>query len=658
MAVEINIDLDSTKAHGKIEALEARLKAVNDNVDLDFDVDGDLKESIQEITDELNEIDIDVDYSDLQKAAALKAMLEGDIETDLNIDSDGIMREIEDGLDPPDIDHDEQARKFSSMEPEGARFERFEKRMKRWTEQRRTPSGAFAGKDYYRRFLKEQRAGGLNQVSVDLDGLKKDISRKVTTARVLEDQLGGKNYGKIGDPFGDRSYDSARLSRTRGLMKGRLNESLDFDFDLDMKDLPDVSKLIQGGLGGDDIESFSEKVRRMVPNMNTFYNILAALIPILVVVGTQALGVAAAMGAVAVAGASLIALGLVGHGDDMASSWREAKEQLSTLKEELFETFQPTMQTFAPIQARLFDVLPDMLDEVASSMEGLTVYSDTLFASMRGLSQWIANGFRGMADMAGIASQLALRFGDILGTNINQFFRFIVEEAYASQGMLIEVGSAFKDIAVAVYGIFKSLVQVLTVFSPLINILEIVETLMNNKVAVAIMTFIATISLLTVTVFGLTGAFAYLSSIWAGGFLATISASVMAIQGWIASSIAATLTTYGLSASIASAVSWATLGIGAFLGLAAAAAAVDGVNAQAETTMSKFSGGSGMPTGGAQYGSGGAGSGTTQNIVNHGDTYNMEVNGSVDNATEEGLRDMIASEGNISNARKPPSTGA
>jgi len=65
-----------------------------------------------------------------------------------------------------------------------------------------------------------------------------------------------------------------------------------------------------------------------------------------------------------------------------------------------------------------------------------------------------------------------------------------------------------------------------------------------------------------------------------------------------------------------------------------------------------------MPTGGAQYGSGGAGSGTTQNIVNHGDTYNMEVNGPVDSATEEGLRDMIVSEGNISNARKPPSTGA
>lgn len=626
MAVEIKIDLDSSKAHGKIEALETRLKAVNDSLDLDFNIDEDLKDNIQKLTEELKKIEIDVDYDDLERAAALKSMLQGDIDTDLNVNTDKALQEIQDSLDPPDgsgIDHDGQARKFAGQKGDDARFSRFMDSFKRWTSQPRMADGTFGPNSFKRDFLE------------------------------------GHRTSQIGDHRGVGSYAPGRLSRMQDAMRRR--RDMDFrtsglDFNIDS--LPDLGRddyITSPSKDGKMLSGLKKRFKSLIPSMNAFYQLLAISIPYLVVMGTQLAGIASAMGSVAVAGGAILALGLVGHGDDMASSWENAKEQLSTLKKELFETFQPTMQTFAPIQERFFDTLPSELDSVASAMEGLTAYSGTLFAALRGISDWVTNGIRGMVKYEDILSQLAMRFGELLGTNINQFFRFITKEAYTSQGMLIKVGSAVKDLIVGAYNLFKVVVRITAVFAPLIGVLSYVAGLLDNKLIVGILTFSVVAGATIYTVLALSNAFAVLGAVSVSGLIPALISLHGTMTMYIHQALATVMANHALAASIASVISVATLGVGAILGLGAALSAVNGMNAVADVRH-QMNGGAGGYSGGS-IGGGGAGGGTTQNIVNEGDTYNMEVNGDIDNPTEQGLRDIVVSEGKVSSTRGTPTIG-
>lgn len=658
MAVEINIDLDSSKAHGKIEGLRTHLNSLNDDLDLDFDIDDDLKDKIQKLTEGLRDINIDVDYDDLKRAAALKAMLEGDIDTKLNVDSDKALREIQDGLDPPSVDHDEQARKFSSQNGEGQRIERIMKRFQRFTGQPRNSDGTFASPINRRDFIRKQRNGGFSGISVDLGELKTDIQKKSTIAGGLKTRLNDKGYDKIGDPLGLNDYDSTRLKRIQSIMRERKSmgrRQSPRSFNLNMGSLPSLGRdnYMTSPRDGKVLDGLKKKIKGVIPDMNTFYNILAVLIPILVVFLTQLLGVAAAMGAVAVAGAAVIGLGLVGHGEDLADSWEGAKEQLGDLRDRMFEVFQPTMQTFAPIQERFFDTMPEELNQVASSMESLTVYSDTLMQSLAGISSWFANGFRGMADMEEIISQLALRFGSITGSNLNDFFRFIVEEAYAAQSMLIKVGQAFKDLMVIAYQLFKVLVAVLFAFKPLISVLGVVADLLDNKLAVGILTLLAVMGATIYTVLALSNAFVTLSAVSISGLIPAILSLHGTLTMYIHQALATVMANHALAASIATVISVATLGIGAILGLAAAMSAVNGMSSVAEVKHQMNGAGGGIPSGAGA----GTGGNSTQNIVNEGDTYNVEVNGPVDNATEQGLKDMYGTESYISGERDTPSVG-
>ena len=417
------------------------------------------------------------------------------------------------------------------------------------------------------------------------------------------------------------------------------------------------NKLRSGIRGGRIFKGFKKKMKGLLPSMTAFYNVLAAILPMLVVIGAQALGVAAAMGSVAVAGGSILALGLAGHGEDMASSWKKAKEQLSTLKEEMFNTFQPTMQTFAPIQARFFDMMPEQLNKVATSMEGLTVFSDTLFASFAGLTDFIADFFDVMVANEGIISQVTMRFGELLGSSILDFFTFLITEAFESQEMLIRLGTAFKDVIVGVWHLFKVVAQVVAALKPLAAVFGWLGKLLDNKLIVGILTFAVVLGGVVYTVMTLTGVLSGLVAIWNIGLISVILESVAALEVWIFQTIAAQMANYGLAASIASVVSWATLGVGALLAMGAAASAIGSINASMERTTNLGTGGGGIPTSGGGGFGGGAGSGTTQKTINQGDTYNIQVEGDVDNATEEGMRDIATSETNITASRATPEPG-
>jgi len=239
-----------------------------------------------------------------------------------------------------------------------------------------------------------------------------------------------------------------------------------------------------------DFTGFSESIKRFVPSMRSFYAIVAVLIPLIITFATQALGVATALGAVATAGAAVIGLGLIGHANSMGAAFAQAKYQLYQFKRELFEVFQPTARVFAPISAQFLDRAPQALNRVAHSMQGLAKYSDTIFAAFSGLSDWIAAVLDQMTAWEGVISQLAIRFGAILGQNIIEFFSFLLRQASDNQQTLINLGGALKDILGAIYNVSKAISTLVARLGFLWEGLAALTNLLNNRVVLGLITFL------------------------------------------------------------------------------------------------------------------------------------------------------------------------
>jgi len=230
---------------------------------------------------------------------------------------------------------------------------------------------------------------------------------------------------------------------------------------------------------------FGRAVARLKPDMTFWYDILAALIPMLAAFAVHVFGVAAAMGALAVAGAAVVGLGLIGYGEDMDAAWQNATSTLADFKKELFQVFQPSAQQLASISDEFFDFAPEAMRPIAESIAELAVFEDAIFAAFEGGSQFIADFFTTIADYEGIITQLAMRFGGILGTEIIDLFIWLTQEAYANQETLIALSRSAKYVGLAFYEVALMIAKFVATLEPLWVLLYKMSTLLGNKFAAA-----------------------------------------------------------------------------------------------------------------------------------------------------------------------------
>ena len=381
------------------------------------------------------------------------------------------------------------------------------------------------------------------------------------------------------------------------------------------------------------LKSITGLFKRMRPTIGNIYNIIATLIPIIIVLGAQLLGVAAAMGAVAAAGASVIGLGLLGHADSLSGSLSEAKQEASELGSELFEVFQPTAQQFAPIQAKAFDRVPDAIQPIAEEMEGLVAYEDTLFELGGMLAEGMAFSLDKIVENEEAISQLALRFTQIAGKQAASFGSFIFEEAKESQDALIQLASALKVVARFLFQILDVIVLAVTAFSPFVYILNVVASLMENDWVKSASVFILTIYLLVAAFAKLTLSIraAYLSMLKGNSIMLK---SAVAAYTAIQTKLKALAAQYMSTAAAASAAHVAMGAIGALsLGLGAFAVK-KGVGPLPSAS------GSNSPTDFGAGNGGGLGRGTSR-VYNDNRTYNIESGSNAALSDVKGMGESI-----------------
>lgn len=489
MTVDIAIDLKAQKAMRKLDALHARLATLNllsDDLDLgefEFDFDsGDLGKSIQGMVDSLEDMEDTISGMGDSFKDAMRD-LDFDVSIDANI-KDGPQR-----VSAPTVFSDEGGIGATS---DGGKSDGGGK------------SGATRRPPVQRIASRITEKYGLPDGALDLDSLRgmdrDDINNELARfkfrdhanlgkyfnpnrANLADDEKFGPNWRFTQDD--SQAWGGSSLSqvmgkvsdvntgrRTRGSFLSRMN-------------IP--NKMNRG------LNAFEESLKGMMPTMKKWWQLLALLIPLFIAAGVQALGVAAALGSVAVAGGAIIGLGLLGHAQDMGAAFEQAKLQVSQLKTELFETFQPAMQSFAGIQAGFFDYIPDQLTTVALKMRELTTYEDTLYnlfdAGVGGVEKFIDI----LVQNEEIISQLATRFAGLIGAGLLEFFEWLIQSASRNQDMLIKLGEALIKIGVVIYNLSMAVSHVVVAFLPLLNVLVFISELLNSDLVIGLITVVSTL---------------------------------------------------------------------------------------------------------------------------------------------------------------------
>lgn len=661
MTVSIDIDLNAKQAMEKIGRLKIALSSLDDDIgDLgsNFDLD-DMEAEIDSLDKKLSNLGDDVDLENI------------------NVNAEGSggdsMDSTKDDFEVPKYGHkfDEVARHFGderSVRPDLTYLTGEEQEM-----EIRDP---FPKSDSGSRYTPDDDSGSGSEKSTmgQVRDARENLNDVDTSTQYLSEYLDEWDSMDVGDIDEDITYQGKEGQRIGIGDPQRSDKAIDFDtlevpdgvaeamgmnsgdlgdgdgsmsvlgkeFDLSKRDsVPNIefgkatqkSAKISNNMG-----KVKKRMKGMVPSMQKWRRLLALILPMMVVMGTQAAGVAAAMGSIALAGAAIVGLGLGGHGDTMAESFREAKKEVGDLKEDLFDVFQPTMQHFAPIQEQFFDFAPGAMIPVADSLENLDVFEDAVFQAFSGMMNAVSSAIDLIVELQKPITQLAMRFGDIIATNIADFFRWLVVEASKNQDMLIRLGIAAERILITIYNLSKSFSGLVIALNPLLWIIMKVSQALSGKLGQLFVIISVSAIYLTSTITGLmlsmaklrfaiilleaTGGTAF------SGFAMKAMTALGAVKTSIWSTIAAMST---LQKAIVA------TGIGALL--------VGGGMILASQMDSPSQDNTGA---GYDYGPGGDShpnsgySDSPQRVVNEGDTYNIDYGSNPDQATMDGVKDYIS----------------
>ncbi|UBF20696.1 tail tape measure protein [Halorubrum virus HRTV-9] len=584
MSVKIDLDLQAGDVMAKLTEIKGQLEALED--DFDFSFDGDFRAQLDEIAETLDGLGDNL-VKDLDEVAT---RLE-DLEIDVGAPVGG-------GDSGGDTGSDSGDKYFADGPGSGMSMREM---------MRRVRSSGFGT-------TADDVAGGDLDFEIDRQNNIKKINEALS--ETLGDGLlsgfvtSNSNWGGV---TSDRSKGVASL--------------------LDAKDVsPDSLRLGRMGkmtkrLSG-RVSNLRGIIRSAIPSMAKWWQLIALALPALIAFAVQASGVATSMLAMAGAGAAFIGLGLVGHGNSMAESWRNAQQQLSQLKEDLYETFLPSMQTFAPIQDAFFDMLPAELGKVNDALQSLagTSYQYALFDGLRGVTGWISELIYSMRDLDSIATQVTMRFGGIIGMKIIDFFEWATIEAYRNQESLIKLGGVVMSVIEIIYNLSTIFAHLVVMLSPVIDAVVWLTQVLSQPMYRALASVIVMFSLIglvlaktIVTIAKVRMAFTILG-ITGSGAMAGLASSAVGAMATVKAAVMSAVASLGLlqAALIAT-------GIGALV--------VGGGYLAYQAMKPK-----GPPSVGSGSGYGGSSSGST--VINEGDTYNFNVDGSTDGPTTQKMLDV------------------
>ncbi len=664
MTVSIDIDLDALGAKQEIGQLKLMLESLDDDLNIDFDLDGDIGDTIDKLSEAMDDLSESFN-SDLNETIDRLESLEFD---DISVKRGYGNSGGDTGSDSGDR-HVPSARQYFSGGPlndddGGQPLQRSLQKFHRNIESISDFNGVAS------RLNDFERTDRFSRINSDVPNWTGDYDFDSS----FEDRIDSSIF----DSF-DRSEEEIKsrmgysptesMSRIRGtsdmdllswdadqpsplsdeLRKvwGEPENTDPFNFGADIG-LPGKNKNGKGSLSNlpkkfknirTVVDGLSNSVKRLIPSMSTWINLVGMAVPALGALAVQALGVASAMGAIALAGGAMIGLGLLGHGDTMAESMRNAKQQISNLKQNLFEEFEPVADMFAPIQEEFFNFIPTQMDGITGSLEGLRVFKDDIFSLFRGGTQFISEFIDVITENESIISDLTKTFSKLIGQSILDFFEWLLQSTSENKQMLIELGGILKTVASAIYNVFMMVSRAIIMLRPFFSILSWIGKLMNNSLISGMVAVVAVMYVVASAIGGIISSMTVLASVLGTGLIPLFSSMFTYLSTYIFQTLAATMANYGLAASIAN--------VAAALGTLLAMTGVGLLLAGGGLALGKMMGIGDVPGGkgaSSSIGNWSGGSGGGKTVVNEGDTVNVDI-GDSDTASIEKFADMRGSGG-------------
>jgi len=667
MAVEIELELDASSALGEIGAVSLALENLDQKFDdldgIDFGGSiGEVAEDLNELLDALDEIEAKVDNLGAELSQAAQEWDDVEIGFDEPDGSTGGGPGGEN--DPPDdgggddsttgtsskgftvelsgvremIDEDEFPDSFDSTQITNEIEDAFD------LEGGSISEAAVEGMDQ----------GELNEAMADVlhDVRGHDYrTQNLGSAAISDDELFGRG-GRI-DP--DLDVDFKDQFRDE-LLSVDIGSAMNLDLD-GREWLGHKMRNFDFGSLNDGMARFRKNLRRLKPSMSQYLNLLAALLPMMVAFGVQAAGVAAALGGRRITKKGVLGLGLLGHAQSMSGAMQQAKQEVREFKAELFDTFQPTMMEFAPIQSKFFDWAPEQLEGVAEAMEGLTAYEGTFYdlfnIGVRAAEELV----NVLVQNEEIISAMATEAAGLIASGLVRFFRWLIQTAYENWSLMMDLGAVFIQLAQIAYNVSMAIGRIIAALRPLFAALAGLSNLLQNDLVMGLLTFIAVSSMIAYSVgktimviwglySALTAVAQMLAFIGGGSILAGITTFFSTLWSYITATIIA-LYEMSTAAAIA-ATALAATGVGALV--VGAGVAAGGVMSSMATKG---------PSGGGGYGGPGPSrmGGGKEVVYNDQRTYEINNNGGMDNASEQRIRDVVKETNGTKTSMNPPSPG-
>lgn len=410
------------------------------------------------------------------------------------------------------------------------------------------------------------------------------------------------------------------------------------DRDISLGDGNDKKGGILGFAGGmlssvvDDLGNFSKgagnlsssfskigkTLKKFQPTLQMWWNLIALMVPMLFTAAAGALGLVAALGALAGVGLAIGGLGLLGYGTGLEDSMENAQKRVKKLASNVAGVLEPVSAAFNPIVEGIFSSIPREVQSLVNPLKNLTQFGGFFQNAVGGSFDFIRRLIQEVNNLSGALTQIGNRFGSIFGNLIIKLFRWLIKELHKNQKAFLNIARIIGFVVVTLYNLFKAVSFVLTVFTPLFKILAMLSGALSNKFVVGLLTAITVTGALIGLIWGLTAAMNALSFSMlavAGGAIKSMIVGLIALMSELVAAIGltgtlASLLTYTLALTV--------IGIGAIAG---AAAVMDSMSPPDGGSMGGTGGGfdGGAPSGGSM---GGAGGGSTTIINVDGDVNN------------------------------------
>ena len=404
----------------------------------------------------------------------------------------------------------------------------------------------------------------------------------------------GKDMPRISSSF-VKNDDDGLLER---IGKSRLNSMRSVN-------LPSI-----GIFGSDDDDGLNEKIKSLIPTMQKWYRLVALVIPLLITMAGAALGAAAALGSLAGVGAAMVGIGLLGYGDSLSESLRNAQKRTQQLKEELFDVFQPVAGVFQPFVEQLFGKIPKVAGQLTEPLKDLEAsgFDNFFIGALEGTGDFLADLIRLINQLAPEIQAIGAGLGRVFGDILLGLLQWSVKELYNNWDAFSRLGLIIIDLLVILYNLAKVVSFALSFFKPLFDILVGISNVFENRLSASILAGVAAMIALYYAASSVAAAFAIIK----GSAIAQALYSGVIAAGSLTGALASVSMT--LSTIIAQMTALNMLTGGVLL----AAGAVVGYLAYQELkpeTPSLPTGGTSSPSGfGSPSPTGGYGSGTQINI--------------------------------------------